>query len=126
MNRTAKALAVMMAALFQTAAAQQPSPEAMAAMMQGGAMEMAACMEKIGPEAMARMQADGEAMGAKIDQLCAAGDEAGARAAALEMGRKMAESPAMKAMQQCGEKVAALFRQQMPAAIDKASENLCD
>lgn len=126
MNRIARMVVVLVASIVHGAQAQEASPEAMAAMMQGGAMEMAACMEKIGPEAMERMQADGEALSAKIDALCAAGDEAGARAAAVEMGRKMADSPAMKAMAQCGEKVAALFRQQMPAAIDEASDKLCD
>lgn len=119
-------LAVLMVMWLPTLAAQEIPPEAMAAMMQGGAMEMAACMEKIGPEAMEKIAADGEAMGKKIDALCAAGDEAGARAAAVEMGRKMAESPAMQAMQQCGEKVVAMFRQQMPAAVDQASDQLCD
>lgn len=105
--------------------AEPPSEEAMAAMMQGG-MAMAACMEKIGPDAMTQMQASGEAMAARIDELCAAGDEAGARAAALEMGAKMAESPAMKSLQQCGKEVMAMFQQQLPAMADAASERICD
>jgi hypothetical protein len=119
-------LATAITLLASAVHAQSVSPEMQAQMMQGGAMEMVACMQKIGPEAMERMQAEGEALGAKIDQLCAAGDEAGAREAAMEMGRKMADSPTMKALQQCGENVAAMFRQQMPAAIDEASDKFCD
>ena len=105
--------------------AEPPSEEAMAAMLQGG-MAMAACMEKIGPDAMTQMQASGEALAARIDELCAAGDEAGARAAALEMGAKMAESPAMKSLQQCGKEAIAMFQQQLPAIADAASGRICD
>lgn len=124
-NKGVLASVLLWACPMATIMAEPPSEEAMAAMMQGG-MAMAACMDKIGPDAMSQMQASGEAMAARIDQLCAAGDEAGARAAALEMGAKMAESPAMKSLQACGKGVAALFQQQMPAMANAASERICD
>ncbi len=95
---------VLVTALVLTASAgaQAPSEAQMQQMMQQ-AQAMQDCMANVDPRAMEALQADGEKMETELRALCAAGKRDEAQRRAVELGRKMAGSPALKEMAKCGD-----------------------
>lgn len=70
--------------------------------------EAQSCMNS---EDFKKMQADGQAMGEKVDALCAKGDRKGAEKAAVEYSKKLLASQEFKNLQKCSEQLMASLPQ---------------
>jgi len=124
------AIAAVLFAVTQTAAAQYPAGMSEADMqkMMQGVQEMQACMQKVDQDAMERLGEESERLEAEIKSLCAAGKRDAAQERAMAFGMKMANDPAMKVMAECSKKMAGLAPK-MPyvdTATDDSTSHVCD
>ncbi|MGD9603701.1 MAG: hypothetical protein AB7O21_18895 [Gammaproteobacteria bacterium] len=106
--------------------AQQPMPPDMAQVMQH-AQALQACLAKVDQGALDELRGRGQALGAEVKALCAAGKRDEAQAHAITAGRAIAESPAMRALGDCGEMARGMV--QHPAvteAVEGRASHVCD
>ncbi len=101
-----------------TATAQPPgmNQQDMQKMMEG-MQKMQECMRNVDQSAMEAMASKAEAIEKRIQTLCQAGRRDQAQNLAIDFGRKMASSEAMKQMRQCGE----MMRGRMPEMAPKTT-----
>lgn len=77
--------------------------------MQEAVLEMGECMGTIDQSQLKELEAEGNAISAKIDALCAAGKEDEAEEYAITEGQKMMAKPAIAELRNCSEAMASQF-----------------
>ncbi len=136
------ALAALLAATTPLSA-QQPTPQQIREILQQvqqnpenfqrllrQANEMQICLSRLEPNTMERLRARGEEMVADVRALCAAGERDMAASRAMQYAQDMANSPELRAIEECGS-LASQLMADLPFATPDAADgsgpaHVCD
>ena len=83
------------------------------------AQAVQACMQKIDQQELEKLRLRGEAMSAEVNALCASGDKAKARSAAVAYAKEIEADPVMQELKGC----TGLLEQQIPMLAWTELEN---
>jgi hypothetical protein len=92
---------------YEKLSGMMADPEKMQQEAEKMAKAVAEATKCMNSEDFKKLQAEGQAVGAKIDSLCAQGDRKGAEQAAAEYSKKLLTSEEFKNMQKCSEQLLA-------------------
>jgi hypothetical protein len=110
-------------------------PEAMQQAAEQMMKQMAEASECANAAGIEKMQAEGQAIQAQIQALCAEGDRRGAEKVAMDYSKKMINSAEYQELKKCGEKMMSYlppeFMQEIEAQADEAdsgepARDICD
>ena len=94
--------------------------------------EMAACMQTVDQNEVKALEKETNEFEAEMKGLCKAGKRDEAQEKAIEFSKKMLNSPALKTMRKCTEKMSASMKGKMPnmdpeeMAKDYSNRHVCD
>lgn len=96
-------------------------------LLRAEAARLQACVARLDDKALAQLQAEAEQMGAEVQAMCKDGLREDAQQLALTHARTLANSPALKAIQNCGTALPTLLAAlPLLGATQVQGVNVCD